>query len=218
MNCPRCRHDVRPEARFCEQCGSILRSSDPAYQLSYAHRLETTGDLDGAVREYERLLESDGAAHETAAVHKHLGNLHFRLGHLRSGREHLARASTLEPANAAFWHDKGVIEYHMAEFDAAVASLKEALRRDAGLELAYFWLGNALYHRGDKEEAAAAFRELLERFPNFTIARFHLAVIYERQGRREEAEQEFRRVLFKNPDDAAARYYVSIPGDGGNRS
>lgn len=218
MNCPRCKHTAVDSARFCEQCGSILRHTDPAYRLSYAHRIETAGDLEGAVREYEQLLEGQAVGNETAAVHKHLGNLHFRLGHLRSGREHLSRACELEPSNPAFWHDRGVIEYHMAEFDDAVASFREALRRDAELHLAYFWLGNALYHRGDKEEAATAFRDLLDRFPNFTIARFHLGVIYERQGRREEAEREFRRVLFKNPDDAAARYYMSTPDEGGNPS
>jgi tetratricopeptide (TPR) repeat protein len=218
MNCPRCQGTITESARFCASCGSILQATDPAYQLSYAHRLETTGDLEGAVREYERLLEGSGMAGETAGVHKHLGNLHFRLGHLRAGRDHLARASALEPSNAAFWHDKAVIEYHMAEFDDAIDSLKEALRRDPDLHLAYFWLGNALYHRGDMDEAAASFRELLERFPNFAIARFHLGVIYERQGLREEASREFRRVLFQNPEDAAARYYVSGRGAGGATS
>ena len=212
MECPRCDYTVSDRARFCEMCGSILRATDPAYQLSYAHRLEISGDLEGAVREYDRLLEGDVVDREVAAVHKHLGNLHFRLGHLRVAREHLAKACSLEPANAAFWHDKGVAEYHMADFDAAIGSLREALRRDAELLLAYFWLGNALYHQGENEQAAEAFRELLERFPNFTIARFHLAVIYERQGRKEEAGKEFQRVLFANPGDAAARHYVSSKG------
>jgi tetratricopeptide (TPR) repeat protein len=103
----------------------------------------------------------------------------------------------------------------MADFDAAVASLREALRCDRELHLAYFWLGNALYHRGELDAAAEAFGELLDRFPNFAIARFHLAVIRARQGRKQDADREFRRVLLANPDDAAALHYVGAQASEG---
>lgn len=208
MKCQRCAHGVQETARFCEQCGSALRSDDPAFELSYAHRLEATGDLQSAAREYERMLDSVDLGEYRAMVLKHLGNLSFRMGHLRRARLHLAAAVEIEPDNAAFLHDLAVVQYHVADFDAAVESLREALRHDPGLHLAYFWLGNALYHRGDRTEATKAFQTLIERYPNFTIARFHLGVIFAREGKRDAAEREFRRVLLKNPEDTAARYYI----------
>ena len=146
---------------------------------------------------------------DLAGVRKHLGNLHFRLGHLRRAKEHLAAACELDATNSTFWHDLGVVQYHSAELDRAITSFQEALTRDPDMHLAYFWLGNALYHRGMKDEAAEAFQELLKRYPNFTIGHFHLGVIYARQGNKQASEEEFRRVLLKNPEHAAARFYLT---------
>jgi superkiller protein 3 len=209
MNCSRCDQAVPETARFCSRCGLALSRGDPFHQVARAWRLEVSGDFGAAIAEYERLLEASSSDSEKAMVSKHMGNLHFRLGHLRRARIHLSTACELDPANAAFWYERGVVEYHMADFDGAIGSLQEALRRDPDLQLARFWLGNARYHRGDLESAATAFRELVERFPNFAIAHFHLGVIYGRQGRKAEADEEFRQVLVKNPRDAAARWHLA---------
>jgi len=209
MNCPRCDQAVIESGRYCSRCGLALHQADPLHQIARAWRLELAGDFGAAVAEYERLLLAAATDSERAVVNKHLGNLHLRLGHLRRAREYLVEACRFEPGHAAFWHDRGVVEYHMADFDGAVASLEQALRVDPDLQLARFWLGNARYHRGELEPAATAFRELIERFPNFTIARFHLGVIYRRQGRAAEAEAEFRQVLLKNPGDAAALWHLA---------
>lgn len=209
MNCPHCEHPCGDAAKYCEACGGSLHGGDLGLALGQAYREELGGRLEAAAAMYERLLEKNAAGARSAVVRKHLGNLHFRLGHLRLAREHLSRACELDPDNPAPFHDLGVVAYHMADFDGAVEALRRAVGTGAGLELAWFWLGNALYHRGDLDDAAEAFRELLSRYPNFTIARFHLGVIYARQGDKSRAEDEFRRVLATSPADAAARYYVA---------
>ncbi|MBM3319175.1 MAG: tetratricopeptide repeat protein [Candidatus Eisenbacteria bacterium] len=207
--CPYCNHQPSESARFCENCGAILQRNDPAYQLAYAHRLEMEGRFGEAIAEYEKLIEKGVMREQLPALRKHLGNLHFRMGHLRRAKEHLRAACEMEPGNAAFWHDLGVVEYHGAEFDDAIAAFQEALVRDADLLLAYFWLGNALYHRGRNDEAIEAFGELLDRYPNFMVGHFHLGVIHARRGNVEEAEGHFRKILQKNPEAAAAQFYVT---------
>ena len=207
MKCPRCEHLCPDTARYCEQCGSLLRCDDPSYPLADAYRLELAGKLNEAVATYEKLLEGP-CDQQASPISKHLGNIHFRLGHLKRAKAHLARACELDPSNATYWHDLGVVQYHMTDFEGAEESLRNALERDPDLHLAYFWLGNALYHKGEYEEAKKAFHELLERYPNFAIARFHLGVIYSREGNREAATKEFCSVLLKNPEDAVARFYV----------
>jgi len=209
MKCSRCDAPVSETARFCESCGIPLIGQARQERLVHAYLQEIAGNLDVAAAEFEAMIEESGEDSISAAVRKHLGNLHFRLGHLRSAREHLVRACELHPDNATLWHDLGVAQYYAADFDGATESLQTALARDPGLLLAYFWLGNALYHRGDHAAAIKAFRTLIGLHPNFTIARFHLGVIYARQGETDKAEQEFRRVLLENPADAAARFYVS---------
>jgi tetratricopeptide (TPR) repeat protein len=210
MKCPTCENDCPPSARFCEHCGTILRRDEVDRQLAYAFRLEAESRLGDAITEYELLAERDDVAHRPMVL-KHLGNLHFRLGHLRRAKRYLGDACDAEPANATFRHDLGVVHYHLAEFDEAIKCFETALRVDPDLQLAWFWLGNARYHLGRREGAIAAFRELIDRFPNFAVAHFHLGVIYAREGEKEKAEAEFKRVLEKNPEDAAARFYM----DGG---
>lgn len=177
-------------------------------ELFRAHELELEGAISEAVEEYERILGELEDKHQLSVVRKHLGNLHFRQGHLRRAKKHLTVACEIDSSQATFWHDLGVAQYYSAEFDDAIASFQKALTLDNNMHLAYFWLGNALYHRGLKDDAAEAFQELLARFPNFTIAHFHLGVIYERQGNQAEAQKEFQQVLRKNPEDEAARYYI----------
>jgi tetratricopeptide (TPR) repeat protein len=207
MLCPACDYQGPPDARFCAWCGAILKRDDIARQLAYAFRLEEDGRQGDAVLEYEALAEHPDLLHR-AVVLKHLGNLHFRLGHLRRARRYLSEACTLEPANATFLHDLGVVHYHLAEFEAASDCFEKALRVDPDLQLAWFWLGNSRYLLGHKDEAIAAYRELLDRYPNFAVAHFRLGVIYARAGEKDKAETEFRRVLDKNPEAAVARFYV----------
>lgn len=114
----------------------------------------------------------------------------------------------IEPANAAFWHDLGVVHYYLADFDRTVDCMRKSTALDSRLLRSWFWLGNALYHRGYLSGATRAFEELLERDPNFTIANFHLGVIHRRQGDEEKAAAQFRTMLLKNPEDAAARHYL----------
>jgi tetratricopeptide (TPR) repeat protein len=215
MICRGCGADIRSQsARFCESCGVSLWDEDPMSRLAHGYRLEVEGRQAEAVRLFEEVLDDTDDAGLHTLVLKHLGNLHFRLGHLRRARRHLASALERDPSNPTLLHDLGVVCYHQADFDGAVTTFRRALANDPDLELAYFWLGNALYHAGCMDEAAAAFRDLLARYPNFTIAHFHLGVIEMRRGHMAQAEREFERVLAKNPKDAAARHYLErVRGD-----
>ena len=203
-----CDSPVSETARFCESCGSALSGDDLVSRLGQAYRIELSGRLEDAVIEYEKLLGND-ASGGSVVVSRHLANLHFRMGHLRRARKYLVDACGLDESNPTLWHDLGVIDYHLAQFDEAVSALRRSLELDENSMVALFWLGNALYHRGDFDEAVEAFSLLIDRYPNFTIARFHLGVIYGRQGEKDKAAAEFRRVLMKNPEAAAARFYVS---------
>jgi tetratricopeptide (TPR) repeat protein len=211
--CPACDYQSPPDARFCAWCGAILKRDDVARQLAYAFRLEEDGRLGDAILEYEMLTGRPDLLHR-AIVLKHLGNLHFRLGHLRRAKRYLGDACALEPANATFRHDLGIVHYHLAEFEAAGECFEAALRSDPDLQLSWFWLGNSRYLLGRRDEAIAAFRELLDRYPNFAVAHFRLGVIYARAGEKEKAEAEFRRVLEKNPEAAVARFYMEAAIEG----
>jgi len=209
MTCTRCESPLSETARYCETCGLAVAGDDMVQRLAQAHDEELAGRLVEAARQYEQLLKQVPGGTEYAVVRKHLGNLHFRMGHLRSAREHLARACELDEKNGACWHELGVIDYHMADFRNAITSFRRARSVDENLHLPLFWLGNSLYHIGDLEGAVEAFQQLIERFPNFSIARYHLGVIYTRQGNTKRAEAQFQKLLLDSPEHVAAQFYSS---------
>jgi hypothetical protein len=57
MHCPRCQHENRPQAKFCEECTGALAAASPTAR-SYA-------DLTSEVETLRRAL-SDGLERETA--------------------------------------------------------------------------------------------------------------------------------------------------------
>ena len=210
IRCPFCENRGREHARFCDACGTPLSGEHASHVVARGYRLESEGRFAKAIEEYESVLELEGTGGRV--IQKHLGNLHFRLGHLRRAEAYLADACERDPLNPSLYHDLGVVRYHRGRFNEAVESFQRAVELEPNQHLSYFWMGNALYHEGYFAEAIEAFRELLDNYPNFTVGHFHLGVLYARQGRKEEAIEEFRRVLIGSPEDAAAKYYMAHEG------
>ena len=99
---------------------------DAEGRLAFAMGLELRGELDRAVQAFEDIVEAGDRGASEALVRKHLGNLHLRQGHLRRSREHLTQACRLEPNNATFWHDLGVVHYYLADFDHCIECMRKA--------------------------------------------------------------------------------------------
>ena len=92
----------------------------------------------------------------------------------------------------------GEIAYRRGEFDKAFEYLREAVRRDDGLNYDEPWgwmqpvrhaLGALLLEQGRLEESEAVYREDLSKHPNNPWALHGLAESHRRQGNTEEFKQ-----------------------------
>lgn len=131
----------------------------------------------------------------------------------------LRRAGRAEEAVAAYkqllerepdvpdsWYNLGWVQRQARQYEAALESYAEALRRDvSGPEEVH--LNRAVIlsdHLARPEAAEAELKAALERNPAYVPALLNLGNLYEDLGRREAAEQAYRQALEAAPDDALA--------------
>ena len=159
---------------------SAARSIRPETAHSLAHALQAKGEPDEAIAVFQDL------ARRRRGYGRHVGCL---------GRALQARGRNRE-ANTAL--------------DAAVAALREDIRRKPDDPVAHHGLGYVLAAKGKLEEAIAEYREAIRLRPDFVGAHFSLGNALGSQGRQEEASAECREVIRLQPELPGAHYNLGL--------
>jgi tetratricopeptide (TPR) repeat protein len=101
-------------------------------------------------------------------------------------------------------------QFKKKDYDAAVASIEEHLKRRPRSKEGENLLGNIAMERGQMADAEAHFRKALDYEPHFTDARNSLGILYDRLGRQEDALQQFNEVVKVDPDYAEAYNNIGV--------
>jgi tetratricopeptide (TPR) repeat protein len=124
-----------------------------------------------------------------------------------------ARIIAVNPLSSMAYSNLGrTLEEH-GQYDAAVASYREALRLDPGNEAALVNVGNVLYKKGDYEGVIAHYSALLAAVPpTDTAARMHnnLGAAYLKTERYEDGIAEFRQAIAIDPAYLEPYYNLGI--------
>lgn len=128
---------------------------------------EPITQADEAVRRAPRDPERNGA----------LGMLLYANEQYELAEICLARAHALAPAEARWAYALGRTQVYLARYDAAIASLEEALRREPGSLPARLMLAKALLEAGRAEESRALYREIVDEHPATAEAHYGLGRI-----------------------------------------
>ncbi|MFH1038094.1 MAG: tetratricopeptide repeat protein [PVC group bacterium] len=175
------------------------------------------GRQDEAAALYHKALQAAPAHRETQIA---LANLSYERDDLAGARRCFEGLVRLEPANARWHYNLGVV-YRGLEMDAASArELAEARRLDPELVFlsglppegvpALFAAAARMQAEGRNSEAAALYREALVEDPFFLPSRYNLAVAYSAGGERNQALQQYSRLLRIDPDYAPAHLNSGI--------
>ncbi|MGD0782199.1 MAG: sulfatase-like hydrolase/transferase [Candidatus Aminicenantales bacterium] len=126
------------------------------------------GDLDSAVRAYERALSLDP---EYAVVLSNLGAVETSLAMktkegapLRRAMDHFKRAIASDPRDAAAYNGLGAVYSMLGDPDAAISCWSRAVEIDPGHRFALYNLGTAYLDKGDKPKALAVLTKYKERY------------------------------------------------------
>lgn len=133
-------------------------------------------------------------------VFKLHGDILKELGEWRSAMQSYMLALQLNPNNAAYQNDLGVmLEMHGKPAEHRALWEEMAARPDA-LPLVFFFLGNAYRAEGNFEAARTAYEQAVARDPEMVEALNNLALVLAKLGRDEEARQTFERAMALRPD------------------
>jgi tetratricopeptide (TPR) repeat protein len=157
-----------------------------------AEALETQGQWDGAIKEYEAVLAKDPEAR----------GIHFRIGRVLLSKQpmtpdQMERAQKefeaelkIDPEHAGANFVLGEMMRREARFDEAIAYFTKATRYDAGNPEAFLGLGRSLVAAERYKEAIPPLEAAVKMQPDNPQTHYQLAIAYGREGRKEESARE----------------------------
>ncbi len=157
-----------------------------------AEALETQGQWDGAIKEYEAVL-GQGPARR---------GIHFRIGRVLLSKQPMTpdqmdRAKTefeaelkIDPEHAGANFVLGEMTRREDKFDEAIAYFTKAAQFDAGNAEAFLGLGRSLVAAERYKEAIPPLEIAVKLQPDNPQTHYQLAIAYGREGRKEESARE----------------------------
>lgn len=144
--------------------------------------------------------------HTRAKLHAELGALYFQSGNLIVALEELTIAISINPNYAPAYSTRGVVLYHINEFESADKDFRRALsldEKDPEISNNYGWF---LCHTGKEKEAIVYFQRAIKNplYQTPELAYLNLGRCHARIGDLDLAEESIRRTLRFTPNNPQA--------------
>jgi cytochrome c-type biogenesis protein CcmH/NrfG len=187
---------------------SLILAQDPAARLEVARVSIANQRLDKALREIQKVLESDPGNVE---AWKLKGEVALRQADLDGALVCLTEASRLQPDNPELLVSVGdLLMRRNDRLDAALAIFERALKLDAGNPRILISKGSIHERRQQWEEAAESFRAALLLDPNLVRARSSLGAVLFKTGHYDEASRELRKAIELSPRDLRSHVFLGL--------
>jgi tetratricopeptide (TPR) repeat protein len=208
MICPVCKTNNIEQAKFCHECGTVLKKEYENYQkaIHAATILENEGEIEEALQEF---LKADKIK-KTPEICLHISNLFYRLGKLDEAIERYNLCLEEKPNQTGAHYGLGLALYRKAQISEAIQQFKRTILIDPDFLTGYFYLGVCYYHHGQLKEACDTLGTLIEKNPEFTIAYYHLGESYAQLGDIDKTISNFEKVVERNNMDAPAFFQLGL--------
>lgn len=177
--------------------------TDPAARFRRARALADSGDVKGAIAEFEAALAQDKSL---ALADASLLKLYGGLGDWAKAEEHYRAAVALGSGLADLHYDYGVLLAMQQRWDEAAQAYSRALAVNPNYPEAHNNLGQVLERSRQFEAALDEYRKAAESRPTFRLARFNIGRMLITLGRLDEAIGELQKIT--EPRDAEAPRYL----------
>ena len=158
---------------------AIKLSAENAALAADAKRLFTSGDIDGAAKKYEVILQTEP---KNIFALSNLGVIRFRQDKIDEAAKHLSAALAIDRDDAFSLSVLGIVQYRQGKFDDAVGSLTRAIALAPTNYETHNYLGITYSQKGYQEAAEKELLKALELKPDYGDAHFNLAVVYASQN------------------------------------
>ena len=130
--------------------------------IATAARLAAAGDLQGAARVFDALLEQDP---DNVVAHTNLVGIHGALGDYDQARFHYDTGRAIAPEESSLHVNFGVLMLKQNRPQEAVAAFEAAIAAEPDRPAAYKYLGISQQQLGQKTAAIASFRSAVRQDP-----------------------------------------------------
>lgn len=146
------------------------------FYFKEGYRLQTSGDLNGAISAYKRSIE----LYATAEAHTFLGWAYSFQGQIDEAIKECEAAIQVDPEFGNPYNDIGVYLIEKGEYDEAIPWLEKAMvaKRYEPRHYPYMNMGRVLVRKGMYDEAIRELKKALEIEPNYVAARIELHKIF----------------------------------------
>ena len=136
------------------------------------YRLQTSGDLEGAIAAYKRSIE----LYPTAEAHTFLGWAYSFQGQIDEAIKECEAAIHVDPDFGNPYNDIGVYLIEKGQYDEAIPWLERAMvaKRYEPRHYPHMNMGRVLVRKGRYQEAIRELKKALDIEPNYAAARVEL--------------------------------------------
>ncbi|HBY58245.1 MAG TPA: hypothetical protein DEH78_00380 [Solibacterales bacterium] len=177
-------------------------------RLAYANLLFRTGDFNGSIGEFQRLLQKRP---EAADLHLRLGIAQGRAQKYDAAQIALKKATDLQPTSPGAWLELGLLQETVGKRPDAVYSYQRVLSIDPDNPVALNNLAFALADEGRDLDLALKYAERARaRLPHNADVADTLSWVYIKKNLADNALMVLRDLVAKNPDNALYRYHLAM--------
>lgn len=185
----------------------LRRPRDHYLYENFAEYLEATGDIDGAIAQWEAICSM---LPEHFVAHVHAGRLLARRQQWSAAEQRLRKALKLEPRSPEGHLELGKVMAERGMIQSAIDEYNEALRWGPGNAMAYFHMADALAKLGKRPEATEALAKAVELQPSFWEARYLLGVELAMNNKLAEAQHQFEQTIRWRPNHVLAHLNLGV--------
>ncbi|MCX8108711.1 MAG: tetratricopeptide repeat protein, partial [Verrucomicrobiae bacterium] len=185
----------------------VRRPRDHYLYENFAEFLEATGDIQGAIVQWESIC---GLVPNYFVPHVHAGRLLAREQKWTAAEAHLRKALELEPRSSEGHLELAKVLAGRNQIEAALAEFNEAMRWGPGNAMVYFHLADVLAKIGRRAEAIEALTKAVQLQPSFWEARYLLGVELAMNNRLAEAQHQFEQTIRWRPNHVLAHLNLGV--------
>ncbi|MDP6694788.1 MAG: tetratricopeptide repeat protein [Gammaproteobacteria bacterium] len=173
-------------------------------RLALGAVLQSTGQEDKAIGEYEYITNAAGNDDEALTAKGRLAALRLAKGDEEAGEALIEEVLAVDSLNSQALLLRGALHSNRKEFGAAVSDLRNLLRNDSENVRAQLLLAQTHTRAGDDMLAKDAYRRVIEMSPNNAIAPIELVRLLVKEKELEQAEEILKTRLKQAPSDITA--------------
>ncbi len=189
-----------------------LRSSRSGGQAAYGTYLrglwlERSGQLGGAIKEYQAALSSDK---HSPLLHVRIGGVYLKQGAIQRAFDEFQKALTLDPAQPEALRWIAMLHASQGDLDKSIEAYEQLLKSEPKDQTALSTLADLYVLQGELQKAIDVYYRLISEFGSTSQLHFNLGILYGRLNRYRDSTEELSRALELAPEAVEIRVAMGL--------